>query len=194
MELHHLKLEKVVRFWLQKPSRDLSHSTWKSEAISQVFCQDAACAHAGPGKSGGFFWQVPKRMLNMWPVGFGFSDLALDLRLIGGLSNVLVPGKCHTTTHQLHLSIRNELLRIRFFLDLQPLDFHFQSAQKPTQDAAFTRTTSRMAMTLREGQLQRIVVSGALILCCPASRCGFMIPESAAVGIFGAWSCPFEWI
>ena len=106
----------------------------------------------------------------------------------------LGPWKCHTTTHQLHLSIRNELLRIRFFLDLQPLDFHFQSAQKPTQDAAFTRTTSRIAMTLREGQLQRIVVSGALILCCPASRCGFMIPESAAVGIFGAWSCPFEWI
>ena len=59
------------------------------------------------------FSETSRWMLNMWPVGFGFSDLVLDFRLIRKFIQCLGPWKCHTTTHQLHLSILNELLRIR---------------------------------------------------------------------------------
>ena len=151
MEPTHLKLEKVAPFWLQKHPETLSRfdlKIWGDQPGN--LCQDAACAHAGPGKvvvefffgrfqvgvsknRGAPKWMVynenpikmddlgvplfsetSRWMLNMWPVGFGFSDLVLDFRLIRNFFiQCLGPWKCHTTTHQLHFSIRNELLRIR---------------------------------------------------------------------------------
>ena len=129
MEPTHLKLEKVAPFWLQKHPETLSRfdlKIWGDQPGN--LCQDAACAHAGPGKvvvefffgrfqvgvsknRGAPKWMVynenpikmddlgvplfsetSRWMLNMWPVGFGFSDLVLDFRLIRNfLSNVLVP-------------------------------------------------------------------------------------------------------
>ena len=68
----HLKLEKVACFDF-KIIGDLSHSTCNLRRSAKM-SQDAACAHAGPGKSGGFFFgrfQVNAEHVTCWFRIFG---------------------------------------------------------------------------------------------------------------------------